>query len=154
MARGEVRTPSPILVVDSSVVISAVLGRSAGAFERVQHAYSLATTQRAIEEVRRRVELGLKRPDVLRAVDVLVGAMLVFPMSGLLLIVPRAQMWLRDAVPSRNGSIGDAHVLALAWTTGGDIWSGDRDFAGTGVASWSTANLLRALAEAERMSRP
>jgi len=55
---------------------------------------------------------------------------------------------LRDAVGSRNGSTKDAHVLALAWEVLADIWSADRDFAGTGVASWSTPNLLRALDEA------
>jgi predicted nucleic acid-binding protein len=45
--------------------------------------------------------------------------------------------------------VRDAHVLALAWSAGADIWSADRDFAGTGVASWSTLNLVRALAEAD-----
>jgi hypothetical protein len=29
-----------------------------------------------------------------------------------------------------------------------DIWTTDRDFAGTGVATWSTSNLMRGLAEA------
>jgi len=53
---------------------------------------------------------------------------------------------LRDAVASRNGSVRDAHVLALAWSVDGDIWTTDRDFAGTGVASWSTPNLMRGLA--------
>jgi hypothetical protein len=33
-----------------------------------------------------------------------------------------------------------------------DVWSTDRDFAGTGVASWSTRNLMRGLAEAARDS--
>jgi predicted nucleic acid-binding protein len=144
------RTPSPILVVDSAIVISAALGRGMGAFERVRTAHTLTTTERAVEEVRRRIELGLKQPELLRAADTLVAAMIVVPMSGLILIVPRARLCLRDAVQSQNGSTADAHILALAWTTGGDIWSADRDFAGTGVASWSTANLLRALAEAER----
>ena len=31
-----------------------------------------------------------------------------------------------------------------------DIWTIDRDFAGTGVASWSTPNLMRGLAGAAR----
>ncbi|MGH9549808.1 MAG: PIN domain-containing protein [Terriglobales bacterium] len=147
MARDEMRTPSPTLIVDASIIISAALAREAGAFERVRYALTLTTTERVIEETRRRVELGLKRPELLRAVDTLAAAMIVVPMSGLMLLVPRARLCLRDAVQSRNGSMADAHLLALAWTTGGDIWSADRDFAGTGVASWSTANLLRALAE-------
>ena len=52
----------------------------------------------------------------------------------------------RDGTPSRNGSVRDAHLLALAWDANADIWSHDRDFAGTGVATWSTLNLLRSLA--------
>ena len=52
---------------------------------------------------------------------------------------------LRLAVPSRNGSTGDAHILALAWHLDADIWSGDRDFAGTGWPSRSSANLYRAI---------
>jgi predicted nucleic acid-binding protein len=142
------RPPSSILVVDAAVVMSAVLGRSSSVLERVRHAHSLTTTERVIEEVRRRIELGLKRPELLRAATALAAAMTVVPMSGLMLMLPRARLCLRDAVPSRNGSAGDAHVLALAWMLGADIWSADRDFAGTGVASWSTINLLRALAEA------
>lgn len=54
---------------------------------------------------------------------------------------------LRNAVASRNGSVNDAHILALAWTYDADIWSHDRDFAGTGWPSWSSANLAAALAE-------
>lgn len=39
-------------------------------------------------------------------------------------------------------------VLACAWLLDADIWSHDRDFAGTGWPSWSNANLLRVLADA------
>ncbi len=49
------------------------------------------------------------------------------------------------AVASNNGSSKDAHLVALAWSIDVDIWTTDRDFAGTGIASWSTPNLLRAL---------
>ncbi len=52
---------------------------------------------------------------------------------------------LRHAPASRNGSVKDAHILALAWTFDADIWSHDRDFAGTGWPSWSSANLAAAL---------
>jgi PIN domain len=40
-------------------------------------------------------------------------------------------------------------VLALARDIDADIWTTDRDFAGTGVASWSTPNLLRVFATAQ-----
>ena len=56
-----------------------------------------------------------------------------------------AEMALRHAPASRNGSVTDAHLLALAWTLDADLWSHDRDFAGTGWPSWSTSNLLAAV---------
>jgi predicted nucleic acid-binding protein len=62
--------------------------------------------------------------------------------------LPAAETTLRDAVASRNGSTRDAHVLALAQAADADIWTTDRDFAGAGVATWSTPNLMRALAAA------
>jgi predicted nucleic acid-binding protein len=37
--------------------------------------------------------------------------------------------------------------LALAWSLEADVWTTDRDFAGAGIATWSTPNLMRALAE-------
>jgi predicted nucleic acid-binding protein len=74
--------------------------------------------------------------------------MTVVPVAALAPHLARSEIALRDAVPSRNGSIKDAHVLALARTVEADIWTTDRDFAGTGTATWSTPNLLRALAEA------
>jgi predicted nucleic acid-binding protein len=52
-------------------------------------------------------------------------------------------------VANRNGSTRDAHVLALASSVDADTWTTDRDFAGTGVATWSTPNLMRRLAEVE-----
>ena len=56
-----------------------------------------------------------------------------------------AERTLKDSVPSHNGSIKDAHLVALAWSLDADVWTTDRDFGGTGIASWSTANLVRAL---------
>jgi predicted nucleic acid-binding protein len=60
-------------------------------------------------------------------------------------LMPEAVVALRHAPASRNGSVKDAHILALAWTFDADIWSHDRDFAGTGWPSWSSANLAAAL---------
>ena len=74
--------------------------------------------------------------------------MTVVPVAALASLLTDAEVALQEAVPSRNGSTRDAHVLALARSLEADIWSADRDFAGTGVASWSTPNLMRALANA------
>ena len=62
-------------------------------------------------------------------------------------MIAEAAVTLRNAPASRNGSAADAHVLALAWIYGADIWSHDRDFAGTGWPSLSSANLADALSE-------
>jgi hypothetical protein len=69
------------------------------------------------------------------------------PVAALAPLLTRCEIALRDAVASRNGSIKDAHVLALAWSVEADIWTTDRDFAGTGVGSWSTPNLMWGLAD-------
>jgi hypothetical protein len=111
---------------------------------------TLITTDRAVEEARRRIELGLKLPHLLTVVDALVAEMRVVPVAALEQALTQCEITLREAVPSRNGSIRDAHVLALAWSVDADIWTTDRDFAGTGVATWSTPNLMRGLAQAGR----
>jgi predicted nucleic acid-binding protein len=144
-----VRPLPAILVLDATVVISAALGRTAAVIERAHKLAVLVTTDRAIEEARRRIELGLKAPEFLPQLAAIAESVAVVPSEQLAPRLPDAVTVLRDAVASRNGSTRDAHVLALAWASGGDIWSADRDFAGTGVASWSTLNLVRALAQAE-----
>ena len=42
--------------------------------------------------------------------------------------LPESECTLKEAVASRNGSIKDGHILALAWVVDADIWSSDRDF--------------------------
>lgn len=142
------RAPSATLVVDAAILVSAAFGRSRGAILAAQRAAVLITTERAIQETRRRVELGLKRPDLLTVIDALTETMTVVPIAALMPLLERSEIALRDAPASRNGSTSDAHLLALAWSTGADIWTTDRDFAGTGVATWSTPNLMRGFAEA------
>jgi predicted nucleic acid-binding protein len=107
----------------------------------------LVTTDRVVHEARRRIELGLKRRDLLEIIDALAAEMTVVPVAAVVPHLARSETALRDAPPSRNGSTRDAHVLALAWSVEADIWTADRDFAGTGTATWSTANLLRGFAE-------
>jgi predicted nucleic acid-binding protein len=91
------------------------------------------------------LELGLKRPELLSLLDDLATVITVVPADALEVVFARCEETLRDAVASRNGSIRDTHILALAWSVQGDIWTTDRDFAGTGVATWSTPNLMRGL---------
>jgi predicted nucleic acid-binding protein len=141
------RTPSSVLVIDAVVLVAAARGRSSGAMLEAARAAALVTTDRVVQEARRRVELGLKRLDLLAVIDALAAELTIIPVAALAPILASSEMALRDAVPSRNESIRDAHVLALAWSVEADVWTTDRDFAGAGIASWSTPNLMRALAE-------
>jgi predicted nucleic acid-binding protein len=143
-----VRAPSTTLVLDAAILISAVLGRSTGAIVEAQLASALVTTDRVVHEARRRLALGLNRPELLEVLDDLATALTIVPVAALEPLLASCEIALRDAVASRNGSTRDAHVLALAWSAEADIWTADRDFAGTGVATWSTPNLMRRLADA------
>jgi predicted nucleic acid-binding protein len=142
-----VRPPSTTIVVDAAILVAAVRGRSAGAILKAVESAILVTTDRVVQEARRRIELGLKRPELLDVLDDLAELLTVIPIAALEPVLVRCEEALRDAVPSRNGSIRDAHVLALAWSVEADVWTTDRDFAGTGVATWSTPNLMRGLAD-------
>lgn len=142
------RPPSSTLVLDAAILISAVLGRSSGAILEAQRVSALVTTDRVIHEARRRLELGLKRPELLEVLDELAATLTIIPVAAVERLLVPCEIALRDAVASRNGATRDAHVLALAWSVEGDVWTTDRDFAGTGVATWSTPNLMRRFAEA------
>lgn len=135
-------------MLDAAILIAAALAqlwRSSGAVLAAARAALLVTTDRVVHEARRRIEFGLKRPELLEVLDALLMETTVIPVAALAPLLARSERALKDATPSRNGSVRDAHVLALAWCTDADIWTTDRDFAGTGVATWSTPNLVRAL---------
>lgn len=140
------KAPATTLVVDAAVLVAAAYGRSSGAVLAAARYASLVTTDRVLSEARRRIELGMKSPEGLLIIDALAKEMTVVPVTALEPFIAQAEAFLRDAVASRNGSTRDAHVLALAWSVEADIWTTDHDFAGTGVATWSTPNLMRALA--------
>jgi predicted nucleic acid-binding protein len=140
------RAPSSTLVVDAAILVAAARGRSSGAVLLAARTVALVTTDGVLHEARRRIELGLKRPELLDILDALAAEMTVVPVAALAPLLGASEAALRDAVASRNGSTRDAHVLALAWSVEADVWTTDRDFAGTGVATWSTPNLMRGLA--------
>ena len=139
------RPPASTLVVDAAILVAAAYGRSSGAILTVAQVRRLVTTDRVVQESQRRIVLGLKRPELLRPLRGFAGQMTIAQVSKLAPFMPAAEVTLRNGPASRNGLTDDAHILALAWVVEGDIWGTDRDFAGTGVANWSTANLLRAL---------
>src|SRR5689334_3367823 len=127
------KVPATALVVDAAILISAALGRSSEVVRNIARVRTLGTTDRAVEEARRRIVLGLRRPELLELLDTILEEIAVVRVEMLQPWLADSATYLRDAVPSGNGSTRDAHVLALAWDTGADIWSADRDFAGTGV---------------------
>jgi predicted nucleic acid-binding protein len=138
------------MVVDAAILVAAARGRSSGAVLDAAAALNLVTTDRAVAEARRRIELGMKRPDLLPILEGLILEITLIDPEAIEHLIPAAERVLREAPAARNGSTRDAHVLALAWEADADIWTTDRDFAGAGVATWSTPNLMRALIEPER----
>jgi len=66
-------------------------------------AAALVTTDRVVQEARRRVELGLKRPDLLAVIDALAAELTIVPVAALAPLLAGSEVALRDAVPSRNG---------------------------------------------------
>lgn len=137
-----------MLIIDAAILVAAARGRSSAVLPEVARSAILVTTDRVVQEARRRIEFGLRDPGLLRVIDKLASEITIVPVATLEPYLAGSETALREAVPSRNGSVKDAHVLALAWSADADIWTTDRDFAGTGVATWSTPNLLRALAAA------
>ncbi len=139
------RLPSPAIIVDANLLVSAVLGSATGAcLDRIAGERSLITSEAAFHEASRVV--SHIRPQDLPVLEALLDLVTIIATEDMgMTDLEEAQTVLRNAAASKNGSTNDAHVLALAWTVDADLWSHDRDFAGTGWPSWSTANLMAAL---------
>jgi hypothetical protein len=139
--------PSLALSIDANILLSALLGgRTRATISTVGSLRSLVVTAEAIAEVER-VLLSLDGGDAYRTAFIdLVTQIQVMQLDTYAGLVAPAADALRNAPASRNGSDRDAHILALAWLCDADIWSHDRDYAGTGWPSWSSANLAAALA--------
>jgi predicted nucleic acid-binding protein len=137
------RVPSSVLVVDANIILSVVLGRrSRPVFETVIASRTVVISVHAANEVRGVVRgiPGLPR-DAAELAEALLGGIGVVDEAVYAELMEGAAKVLAQAVASRNGSIRDAHLLACAWAFDADVWTHDRDFAGTGWPSWSNANL-------------
>ena len=119
------RAPGTVLVIDAAILVAAARGRSTGAILEAARTRSLVTSGRAVEEAARRIELGMMRPELLPVLKALVDELIVLPAMAVEAEIAQAEMTLRDAVPSRNGSVQDAHILSLAWQMEADIWTFD-----------------------------
>ena len=137
------RAPSSVLVVDANIILSVVLGRrSRPVFETVAASRTVVTSARAADEVRGVVRGVPDLPhDAAELAEALLGGIGVVDEAVYADLKEGAERVLTQAVASRNGSTSDAHLLACAWAFDADLWTHDRDFAGTGWPSWSNANL-------------
>ncbi|WP_114945314.1 PIN domain-containing protein [Microvirga calopogonii] len=133
------------LVVDANILVAAVLGSTTGAhLDLISGRRSLITSEEAFDEAYR--VIGHVRPSDLAVLESLLDLVTIIAREDVTdADRAAAETALRNGPASRNGSVTDAHLLALAWTLDADLWSHDRDFAGTGWPSWSTANLLSAV---------
>jgi PIN domain len=93
-------------------------------------------------------------PEAAELAEALLGGIKVVPQVVYIECLDMASHVLTEAAASRNGSVGDAHLLACAWTFDADVWSHDRDFAGTGWPMWSNASLYRAMGAKAKRDRP
>jgi predicted nucleic acid-binding protein len=143
------RGPSETIIVDADIILSAVLGfRSRPLLETICARRALIVSLEASLEVRHVLSrLDPDAPILLEIAEELLEAIEVVEANRYDDNLASAERSLQHAVASRNGSVSDAHILALAWTYDADIWSHDRDFAGTGWPSWSSANLAAALSD-------
>ena len=144
------RPPSPTLAVDANILLGVVLGRRSTTFvQRVLPRRKVLTSSRAADEIGGvLLSRSLRSGPAAELTEQLLATLLVVDPSLYEDRITQAEAALRHAVPSRDGTVRDAHLLACAWQFDADLWTHDRDFAGTGWPSWSSANLLHAL-EAE-----
>lgn len=143
------RVPSATIAVDANIILAIVLGlRTRRYFPFIASRRVVMTSPQTIDEVRRVItSIDKQAAERLAAVEDIADVLLLPSQAVEVAALEEARSTLRSAVASRNGSVADAHLLAVAWAYDADIWSHDRDFAGTGWPSWSTANLANALSE-------
>ena len=130
--------PKRCLVLDANILIRAVLGTRvihllADNAERV----AFVAPNIAVEDARRHLSylIGKHGLDTKTAMATLDEALC------LIITIPQAELepW-RDEAISRIGSVDrdDWPILAAALEIDCPIWTEDRDFFGTGVATWTT----------------
>lgn len=134
-------------MVDANIILGVAFGlRSRPGFEQVLQHRAVLTSARAQEEALGRAgDMRDGSDAALRLAGAVLGLVTIVEAEAYAPLLAQAGSCLRDATPSRNGSTQDAHLLALAWVTDSDLWTHDRDFAGTGWPAWSSRNLLAAL---------
>ena len=143
------RKPSADLIVDANIVLGLVLGaRGRSTWRQAQAHHRLLMSVEAVTEVMMVAShMQDRQPAAVKRAEELIELLHIPSADRYEALLDAARIMLRNAPASRNGRDKDAHILALAWSCDADIWSHDRDFAGAGWPSWSSANLAAALAD-------
>jgi predicted nucleic acid-binding protein len=129
------------IVLDANILLRAVFGVKVRALlESYEDSVSFFSPEICFEDARRYIpELGLRR--ALNAAD---GLVLLHEIARIVEPVPDdLYEEQRDAAIARIGlrDMDDWPVVALALVLDCPIWTEDRDFFGSGVATWTTANV-------------
>jgi predicted nucleic acid-binding protein len=131
------------LVLDANILVRAALGpRARGVVERHAADAGFFVPAFCVEEAREHLpaivrKRGWSAARVMAALDAVQDMLQVVDVALYADAMDEALSRLvgRDA--------DDAHVLALALTLNCPIWTEDRDFFGTGVATWKSAQVER-----------
>ena len=131
------------VVADANVLLSAVVGKAA---LRVINDFNIAVhvAQFNADEVSEYLPLMARKYGLqveLVEMQWKLLSLKIHPLTNYQARLPRAI----DAMKRRDPE--DAHALALAWSLELPIWSNDRDFENINVECYSTARLLRLLAD-------
>ena len=130
--------PERSLVLDANILLRAVLGpRVRGLIEQYADQVSLLTPQSCVTEARSYLPaLCLRRrwpaAPALKLLDVVLTGIQVIENSAF----AEVELEARQRIAARDPD--DWSVVALAIATGAPVWTEDKDFFGTGVATWTT----------------
>jgi predicted nucleic acid-binding protein len=130
------------LVVDANPILSALLGGQARRVFFESAIREFAVPERVIGEVQRyvprlKLKLGSEQTFLNYSLDLL--PLRAYPVRRYARAVPEARARIEARDPA------DVDVLALALHLDVPLWSNDRDFEGTGVRRFTTAELLAVL---------
>ncbi len=134
------------LVVDANPILSALIGGKARRVFFEAGIQEFAVPERVLTEVRAHLPaLGLKHAIRVEFLD--------YSLTLLPLAVYASKTY-RQSISEARRRVGDrdpddVDVLALTLSLGYPLWSNDRDFEGTGVELFTTAQLLKVLYEQE-----
>lgn len=106
------RRPTTV-VIDAAILVAAVRGRSSGALLAAAGKVILVTTDRVVQEARRRIALGLQRPELLDVLDDLSELLTIVPVASLEPVIARCEGLF--AMPCRAAMDRCAMPMCSRW---------------------------------------